>query len=407
MKKALSLYVHIPFCVKKCLYCDFLSGPATALEREEYVQLLCEEIAVWGKQLGEEYCLETIFLGGGTPSCLSPAQIEVLGDTIARTFDTSKELEYTTEANPGTVTIDHVQSWRQLGVNRISLGLQSAQDTELKRLGRIHTYEQFVDTYELLRDRGFDNINIDLMADIPGQTVSSFQDTLRKVASMRPEHLSAYSLIIEEGTPFFEMEQKGLLEREDEETDREMYEFTRRFLEQQGYHRYEISNYALRGYQCRHNCVYWQCQEYLGVGLGASSYLAGIRFRNHSTKREYKRYVRNMMRQDIVPLRFGQNDRQDSTDWKRFDFLEVTHIDRRMQMEEYCFLGLRMKKGISRADFEKHFGASLDEMYGEVLPRLFRCGLLAENQFHDRIYLTNRGIDVSNQVLAEFLLEND
>ena len=405
MKKPLSLYVHIPFCVRKCFYCDFLSAPATALEKEEYIRLLCREIAVWGQQLGEEYRLETIFLGGGTPSCLPPGQMEALGQAIAEAFDLSAEPEFTTEANPGMVTAEHAMAWKRMGINRVSLGLQTAQEEELKCLGRIHTYREFLDTYTLLRDSGFDNLNIDLMADIPGQTMSSFQDTLRRVAALRPEHISSYSLIIEEGTPFFEMEQQGLLEREDEEADREMYEYTGEYLEQQGYHRYEISNYALRGYQCLHNCAYWQCREYLGTGLGASSYLAGYRFQNQSGKKEYGQYVRNMTGHAMQQPDTGRYHGTTGADWRQFDFLEITQTDRRMQMEEYCFLGLRMQQGISRSEFEERFGVSFDEVYREVLSRLMEQKLLAENQFHDRIYLTSRGIDVSNRVLAEFLLE--
>lgn len=401
MKKPLSLYVHIPFCVRKCLYCDFLSGPATALEKEEYIRLLCQEITAWGKQLGGEYRLETIFIGGGTPSCLSPGQMEMLGDIIAKSFDLSLELEFTTEANPGTVTEAHAKVWKGMGINRISLGLQSAQDDELKCLGRIHTYRQFLETYELLRDCGFHNINIDLMADIPGQTMTSFKDTLEKVTALEPEHISSYSLIIEPGTPFYEMEQKGILQREDEDTDREMYEFTREYLGQNGYDRYEISNYALAGYQCQHNCAYWMCEEYLGTGLGASSYLGQHRFMNQTGKEKYGQYVKGMTGQGGAQ----QGHTKSSPDWREYDFFEITRTDRKMQMEEYCFLGLRMQQGISRSEFKRRFGVSFDETYREVLPRLFEQGLLAENKFHDRIYLTKRGIDVSNRVLAEFLLE--
>ena len=389
-KKGLSLYVHIPFCVQKCLYCDFLSAPAGDSVKEEYVQLLCQEITNWGEQLREEYHLQTIFLGGGTPSCLSPRQLLLLGETIQTAFETENGLEYTTEANPGTVTKEHAAAFRQMGINRVSLGLQSAQDTELQRLGRIHDYRQFLETYERLRESGIENINIDLMADIPGQTLASYQDTLTKVVALQPEHISAYSLIIEEGTPFYEMEQKGCLESADEDTDREMYTFTGEYLAQQGWNRYEISNYARPGKQCRHNCTYWQGGEYLGTGLGASSYLSQYRFSNPVEMKAYRQYVTGMG---------GRN-------WKEYAFPEITLLSKKMQMEEFCFLGLRMQQGISRAEFEKRFGVSVNQVYSAVLPRLYEQGLLAESQFHDRIYLTNRGIDISNRVLAEFLLDD-
>lgn len=390
-KKPLSLYVHIPFCVKKCLYCDFLSEPAQAFVKEEYIRLLCQEIVIWGRKLSKGYRLETIFLGGGTPSCLSPKQLAILGKTIITAFEMSEGLEFTTEANPGTVTEEHAEIWKKMGINRISLGLQSAQDGELRKLGRIHNYRQFLETYELLRNNGFSNINVDLMSDIPGQTLDSFQDTLERVAALKPEHISAYSLIVEPGTPFYEMEQQGLLEREEEEVERKMYWRTGDYLRKQGYEKYEISNYAIPGRQCRHNCVYWQGGEYLGVGLGAASYLQQYRFSNQTGMKEYGQYIQNM--------------EKNQTDWREYDFSEIIRTNRNMQIEEFCFLGLRMQQGISRKEFKKRFGSSIDIVYQEVLPRLFEQKLLAEQQFHDRIYLTNRGIDVSNQVLAEFLLD--
>lgn len=389
-RKPLSLYVHIPFCVQKCLYCDFLSGPAVSEEQENYVDLLCREIRCWGQQLGREYELATIFLGGGTPSCLSPLLLEKVGQAIADCFPKSEQMEYTTEANPGTVTMELAAAWRQMGINRISLGLQSAQEEELKKLGRIHDYSQFLHTYEILRKKQFDNINVDLMTNIPGQNLQSLEDTMNKLTALQPEHISAYSLIIEPGTPFYEMEEKGMLQCGGEELDRQMYLYTREYLGQQGYERYEISNYAKPDRECRHNCVYWQGGQYLGVGLGASSYLQGYRFSNQRTFQEYAGYVRSMEEREV---------------WKDFAFGELQHLSKKMEMEEFCFLGLRMQRGISRKEFQERFQCSLDQVYGKILPGLLAGGLLAEEGFRDRIYLTDRGIDVSNRVLAEFLLD--
>ncbi len=388
-RKPLSLYVHIPFCVQKCLYCDFLSGPAGAEEKERYVKLLSKEITLWGQQLGKEYRLETIFLGGGTPSCLLPEQLQKLGEVICENFICSENLEFTTEANPGTVTKEHIQTWKEIGINRVSLGLQSAQNEELSRLGRIHTYEDFLSTYVELKNAGFNNINIDLMSDIPGQTIESYRDTIEKILVLEPQHISAYSLIVEPGTPFYEMEEEGILERKEEETERRLYEMTGELLKEKGYFQYEISNYALSGKECKHNCVYWQTGEYLGVGLGASSYLKEHRFSNQTSLEKYEHYIQKT-----------------STKWLEWDFAEIEAVSLREQMEEFLFLGLRMNQGVSRKEFQDRFCVELEEIYGKVLPKLFQNKLLAEDSFQNRIYLTRKGIDLSNMVLAEFLLED-
>lgn len=390
-RKPLSLYVHIPFCVRKCLYCDFLSAPAGAEEKEQYVNMLCREITMWGQQLGKEYRLETIFLGGGTPSCLLPEQLRRIGEVIREIFCCSEKMEFTTEANPGTVTKEHIQAWKEIGINRISLGLQSAQDGELSKLGRIHSYQDFLDTYVLLKNAGFENINIDLMSDIPGQTIESYRDTLEKVVALKPQHISAYSLIVETGTPFFELEEQGLLERKDEDVERMLYQMTETFLKENGFEKYEISNYALPGKECRHNCVYWEGGEYLGVGLGASSYMNLYRFSNQSAIEDYEEYI--------------QKAELSTQCWKEWSFAEISFISRREQMEEFMFLGLRMKKGISKAEFESRFQRKIQEVYGEVLKELFEKKLLKEDSLQERICLTEKGIDLSNMVLAEFLLE--
>ena len=390
-KMPLSLYIHIPFCVRKCFYCDFLSAPANAEKKELYVDLLCREIHMWGQQLGKEYRLETIFLGGGTPSCLLPEQLRKIWKAICDNFSCSKEMEFTTEANPGTVTKEHIQAWKEMGINRVSLGLQSAQDAELTKLGRIHTYQDFLDTYEQLKKAGFDNINIDLMSDIPGQTMESYQDTLEKVLALKPQHISAYSLIVEPGTPFFEMEEQGILEHKEEEVERLLYEMTETMLNEKRFEKYEISNYALPGWECRHNCVYWQGGEYLGVGLGASSYMSQYRFSNQTTMEEYEKYV--------------QGAEQSPSSWRDWCFAEISAVSQREQMEEFMFLGLRMKKGISKAEFRSRFQLEIQEVYGKVLKELIAKKLVEEDGLQERFYLTKKGTDLSNMVLAEFLLE--
>lgn len=380
--KKIALYIHIPFCVQKCLYCDFLSAPAGRETQRRYVDALMLELAYWKQRLEGQYEVDTVFIGGGTPTALAPELLEEIGVAIGR-FSFSSAPEYTIEANPGTVTSEHVRTMKQMGVNRVSLGVQSAQPGELQQLGRIHTYESFVESYHLLRQQGFDNINVDLMADIPGQTLASYSDTLDKILALQPEHISSYSLIIEEGTPFEVMYQQGKLQIPSEETDRQMYVLTKERLESQGYDRYEISNYAREGYACRHNLTYWQMGEYLGIGLGASSYMGGVRFSN---ERNLTQYVSQKADQHVV---------------------ERLPLSKREEMEEFVFLGLRKTQGIALGDYQRRFHVDFHEIYQHVLPQLLENGLLAESEKRDKIYLTNYGIDVSNTVLAEFLLEEE
>lgn len=377
-KKPLALYIHIPFCVQKCLYCDFLSAKASDMEKERYLDKLLRELAYWRERICDSYEIRTVFVGGGTPTCLEPRLWLRLGEALS---DLSEHtIEFTIEANPGTVTDEHMDVFQAIGVNRISLGLQSAQDNELKALGRIHDYKTFQQTYERLREKGFDNINIDLMEDIPEQTVSSYRSTLEKVLACMPEHISSYSLIVEEGTPFYRMQEEGKLLIPDEDTDREMYQMTQEILAEAGYHRYEISNYAKEGKECRHNLTYWSMDEYLGIGLGASSFFQGYRFTNETDRNRYLSLPESELSK---PHHF---------------------VTRQEEMEEYVFLGLRMMQGISLEAYQKRFQVDFQKQYQTVLPALFEKSLLAVDKNHDRIYLTNKGIDVSNTVLAEFLL---
>lgn len=378
-RKKLALYIHVPFCVQKCLYCDFLSMPADPSIQQQYVSALVRELRYWKQKIADTYRLETVFMGGGTPTVLKPDLLCQIGEAV-RQFPMADHIEYTVEANPGTLTVEHVLAMQNMGVNRVSLGLQSAQPQELQALGRIHTYEEFVDSYQLLRKYDFSNINIDLMADIPEQTLEQYQDTLEKILQLRPEHISAYSLIVEEGTPYDQLLQQGKLQIPSEETDRQMYAWTKERLAAEGYERYEISNYARAGYSCRHNLTYWQMEEYLGVGLGAASYIGGNRLSNERDLSCYLSQKEDMHVADCHALTTKE------------------------EQEEYVFLGLRKTQGISLEQYQKRFGIDFRTLYQNILPRLLDCGLLAESENHDRIYLTDYGIDVSNTVLAEFLL---
>lgn len=383
--KSLELYVHIPFCVRKCEYCDFLSAPAGADTQQEYVRNLLLEIEQKGVRC-TDYEVTTIFFGGGTPSILKAGWIADILDAIHRNFKVRKDAEITIECNPGTLTFEKLSIYKSAGINRISVGLQSASDAELRELGRIHTYEDFLKSYDLISKKGFSNVNIDLMAALPGQTLKSYEQTLRRVLALKPEHISAYSLIIEEGTPFYEKYEADELLREkgekpqmlpSEETERLMYERTKELLLAHGYERYEISNYARRGYACRHNIGYWRRENYLGFGLGSASLLENERFHNTT----------------------------DLTDYLGGDYLayEQEKLDKKSQMEEFMFLGLRMTDGISTECFRQTFGLTVELVYGPVLEQQIADQLLRKED--GRIFLTERGLDVSNYVMAQFLLD--
>ena len=382
-KRNLELYLHIPFCVKKCNYCDFFSASGTPKEQADYVSAMVQEIQSY-QELSGEYEVQTIFLGGGTPSLLTPEQIEQIFNAIYHTFSVNENAEITMEMNPGTVDIEKLHAMKAAGVNRLSIGLQSAQNEELKMLGRIHTFEEFLETWKLIEQAGFKNRNIDLMSALPGQTIESYEDTLSKVLALEPEHISAYSLILEEGTVFYDWYEKGKLDRgawklPSEEEEYAMGELTIQRLAEAGMHRYEISNYAKPGKECRHNLGYWDRVEYLGIGAGSSSLIKGERFDHIRDRKAYIEKIRN-----------GESILIDR---------EILSVE--SQMEEFMYLGLRKIEGVSRTDFQNYFGKNVDDVYGEILDKLEEEQLLEFSG--NRIRLTHRGMDVSNCVLAEFL----
>ena len=371
----LELYVHIPFCVRKCQYCDFLSGPSDEETKDRYIEALLKEIRA--AEHTEDYEIVSVFIGGGTPSALKAEAIASIMRTLQEQFFFCEDAEVTIEANPGTVDLEKLTIFRNVGINRLSLGLQSTDAEELKLLGRIHSYEEFLKSYEWAREAGFSNINIDLMFAIPGQTGEAWRQHLYQVAELNPEHISAYSLIIEEGTPFAEQN----LDLPDEDTEYQMYEDTAEILERYGYRQYEISNYAKQGYMCRHNAGYWQRREYLGFGLGASSLYRGMRFLNTRRMQEYLKESRNpdQIRQD------------------------VTVLSRNERIEEFMFLGLRMTEGISEKKFEENFDVRLMDVYGDILQKYEETGFMEHIETKWR--LTRKGIHVSNHILADFLLD--
>ena len=371
----LELYVHIPFCVRKCQYCDFLSGPSDEETKDRYIEALLKEIRA--AEHTEDYEIVSVFIGGGTPSALKAEAIASIMRTLQEKFFFCEDAEVTIEANPGTVDLEKLTIYRNVGINRLSLGLQSTDAEELKLLGRIHSYEEFLKSYEWAREAGFSNINIDLMFAIPGQTGEAWRQHLYQVAELNPEHISAYSLIIEEGTPFAEQN----LDLPDEDTEYQMYEDTAEILERYGYRQYEISNYAKQGYMCRHNAGYWQRIEYLGFGLGASSLYGGMRFSNTHQMQEY-----------LTDSRKPEQIRKD-----------VTVLSRNEQIEEFMFLGLRMTEGISEKKFEENFNVRLMDIYGDILQKYEETGFMEHIETKWR--LTRKGIHVSNHILADFLLD--
>ncbi|MDE6529476.1 MAG: radical SAM family heme chaperone HemW [Lachnospiraceae bacterium] len=417
MSKAMSIYIHIPFCIRKCGYCDFLSFPVRECMNQkegvpqEYLNRLFWEICQESGAYADRE-VDTIFVGGGTPSLLLPGQAADLFDRIYRSFHVAFDAEITMEANPGTLTKEKLEVYRQVGVNRLSIGLQSADDGELAALGRIHRLEDFQKSFELARNGGFQNINIDLMSGLPGQSVDSWLHTLHTAVNFAPEHISAYGLIIEEGTPFY---QRYGADREDrgfagekqrlatgesdkeqlpsEEEERQMYHETGDVLERYGYRQYEISNYAKPGYECRHNIGYWIRKEYAGFGLGAASMVNNKRWKNTS---DLKKYMKNADGGDGT----GRKDEIGESAGSLKEEVQVLTVQE--QMEETMFLGLRLNQGVSKKEFEALYGIRIEQLYGAWLHRMSAEGLLLDGEW---VCLSERGRDLANYVMAGFLMD--
>jgi putative coproporphyrinogen dehydrogenase len=383
MRKQLELYVHIPFCEKKCLYCDFLSFSAEEDLHKAYVDKLIEEIRVQASNYSQ-YQISSIFIGGGTPTVIKAVYISNIMSAIYEAFIVESQAEITIECNPGTVDIDKLLVYKQSGINRISVGLQSTVDKELQHLGRIHTYADFLNSYEKIRESGYKNVNIDLMSALPWQTLDSWKSTLKKVIMLKPEHISAYSLIIEEGTEFSKIygSPEGRKFLPTEEVERAMYHSTIDILKNYGYERYEISNYAKPGYESKHNIGYWTGEEYLGFGIGASSYVYGRRFH---VERDIKKYLAIDMKRDIMPL-----------------YQNIHELSTKEKMEEFMFLGLRLSKGVLVTDFYDRFGIELIDVFEKVIQKNISFGLLKYENLY--LKLTDKGLDLSNRVMGDFLL---
>lgn len=371
----MGLYIHIPFCEKKCGYCDFVSFANKEVLIEPYLGHLAQEIR--RKTRGKRF--ETIFIGGGTPSHLSAAQLQLLGEAL-QDVDRTPDCECTMECNPGNITREKAKVIQRMGVNRLSLGLQSSDNHILLEIGRIHTFEMFRENYEMLRGQGFRNINVDIIYGLPGESLGILEKTLNDVLRLEPEHISCYSLIIEEKTPFHVRHQKHQLDLPSEDVERAMNTLIQGKLSDHGYERYEISNYAKEGKSCKHNIIYWEGRNYVACGTAAHEYVDGVRRANLRTVEGYMR---------------AMESRGDATD-------TLHRNSRDEEMEEFMIMGMRLLRGISKEDFRKRFGAEIHAVYGNAIAKHVEGGLLHESD--GRLRFTAQGVEFSNRVLRDFLL---
>ena len=374
--KEISLYIHIPFCKQRCFYCDFPTFAGKERFREEYIEALVKEI----EEKCSNYLIKTIFIGGGTPSYLEERELKKLLITVSK-LNLSENLEYSIECNPGTINEEKLKIMKNYGVNRISFGLQSCDDELLKKIGRIHTFEEFLDNYHLERKIGFNNINIDLMYGLPNLSIENWKNTLEKICDLKPEHISAYSLIIEEGTAFYSLYEKDKLKLPNEEEERIMDKLTKEILNFNGYHQYEISNFALEGKECEHNKVYWSLDEYIGVGSSSSSYINGYRIVNITSINDYIKKINN--NESVIAEKY-KNSIED-------------------EMEEFIFMGLRMVSGISLLKFKRRFGVDIYSIYNKVIEKNIKDGLLVVEE--NKMFLTAKGMELSNSVMSDFILD--
>ena len=374
----ISLYIHIPFCAQKCLYCDFPSFARKDHLRKAYIEALNKEI-INLREKHNNLEINTIFIGGGTPSVLESNELECLLKEIAK-LNMAKDIEYSMECNPGNLTEEKLEVMKKYGVNRISMGLQAKQDNLLKGLGRIHNYKTFKENFLLAKKVGFNNINVDLMFGLPNQRLNEWEETLREIISLEPAHISAYSLIIEEGTAFYNLYENDKLKLPTEEEERKMYHLAKKILEENGFNQYEISNYAKEGKECRHNLAYWNMDNWIGVGSASASYINGKRIKNISSVEEYINSI---------------NEKREAVE-------EIINNSKNDNMEEFMFMGLRKINGIDENEFKKRFSMNINDVYGEILNKYIDEGLLIRDS--GRIFLSEKGIEISNIIMADFLL---
>lgn len=374
----LGLYIHVPFCAQKCYYCDFNSYKINSNQKKEYLINIEREMQFYKDEFKDK-CFDTVFFGGGTPSILTVDELKELVNNINENFNIKKDAEITIECNPGTINREKLEAMKKMGINRLSIGLQATQNYHLKSIGRIHTYEEFEKNYYDALDIGFKNINIDLMYALPNQKTQEWKDTLDKIIKLNPSHISAYSLILEEGTKLYDMYQNKEFELLDEDTDINMYNYTIDTLKRHEYNQYEISNYSKEGLECKHNIIYWKCDNYLGLGPGASGFIGDTRYSNIEDICEYNKCIM----QNIRPVS---------------EEIELTKKDK---IEEFIFMGLRMNEGINIDVFKARFDTDFYDIYQEVMDKLIKRELVIFDG--KNISLTQKGREISNSVFIEFL----
>lgn len=374
----LGLYIHVPFCAQKCYYCDFNSYKIKSNEKEDYLINIEREMLLYKDEFKDK-SFDTVFLGGGTPSILKVDELKRLMSKMYENFNIKEDAEITIECNPGTINKEKLEAMKKIGINRLSIGLQATQNYHLKSIGRIHTYEEFEKNYYDAIDIGFENINIDLMYALPNQKEEEWKDTLDKIIKLNPSHISAYSLILEEGTKLYDMYENNEFNLLDEDTDIEMYNYTINTLKDNGYNQYEISNYSKYEKECKHNIIYWKCDNYLGLGPGASGYIEDIRYSNVEDLNEYN----NKLKQNLKPIN------------------EENKLSDKDKIEEFIFMGLRMNEGISLDIFEKRFKIDFKDLYKNALEKLIANKLIKIED--SNVSLTQKGREISNSVFIEFI----
>ena len=381
-KEELGIYIHIPFCMQKCLYCDFVSYINKSECVKEYINCMIKEIQSYDFK---KYNITTIYIGGGTPSFIESDYIKEIINVIQNKLEKNdtrwEDIEITIEVNPGTVTLEKLNDYKTVGINRISLGLQATQDRLLKQIGRIHNYKDFLEAYELLKRVGFNNINVDLMIGLPNQSIKDLKESLEKIIKLDPNHISVYSLIIEDGTPISKLLDEEKIKLPDEEIERQMYWYVKNKLELNGYNHYEISNFSKKGKESKHNLNCWKQKQYIGIGAAAHSYFKDIRYSNTNNIEEY---IKNIKENNIEKNRKIE-EKQTIEDKKN----------------EFMMLGFRMIEGVNIADFKAKFVDNPLYVYREKIKKLTDEGLIEVDL--NNIKLTNKGLDLANVVFEEFI----
>lgn len=376
----IGLYIHIPFCKNKCYYCDFVSFQGKENMVDRYIENLVKELDLYKKTV-QDVSIKTIFIGGGTPSYIDASHIERILEFVRENFNMATLEEVTIEINPGTLDCEKAIAYKNAGINRISMGVQTLNDDHLKKIGRIHTQEEFYQSYNILRKAGFTNINLDFIFGLPDETIEDIEANLKGIEHLKPEHISYYGLILEEGTPLYKLDKKGELKLPSESEEREMYYLIKKRLKDMGYIHYEISNFKLKGRECKHNILYWKIQAYIGVGLSSHSYLNSRRYWNRDNFNDYFMDLG----EGILPIDGGEDISRD--------------ID---EVTEFCIMGLRLIEGIDKELFEKRFNKDINYYFKEVVNKHLQDGLIVEDE--QFIKLTDKGLDLSNLVEVDFLL---